>query len=499
LNSFSKARVTVIVWFFVMFAFVGSTSSALDITAFYIGSCNRINGIALDINSSTLKILSIGGRIVEIPRYEVNYVATYPADVVPFTRIENTDLLPPIRIMTRQNRRLVELLTGWPIEFTEDKISFLTTRGEGAVVDKSSIWKIEEVEVSDAVNFDGKGSVRSLDLIQPQTFASCPSDALSNSTARKIVAQQLLAEPVTIKREFDRIQKGHELIEAYRRRQKFYPVPNLYANLTALGLWSSLGSRYGSSAYRSNNFTPLVINERNTGPFSYQHQILTGSGPNPDSIHEEPQTQFSYRFKADYFQLSAMSDMSFLLIGDKYLWSRADLDDNDFRVSDVARLAMSIDYRMFSLALMPVDAINAGASHGSEFVQENVPVPRAGLVFRLPDLMLELSAGSGQGSKFSIDVLRLNAKYQLNDLTTLSASYIRRSSKLVQFDEKKFESSSMSNTEAIWLEHLYHERFPLGAFLSYESIAVDTGPLNGSTNMNARNFIKAGALVGLTF
>ena len=269
-----------------------SIASALDISAYYLGSCRRVVGIPVAVDRETVRVLTVHGRIETVPRYEVNLVATYPSDVIQIDRVENPEEHPPIEIMTRRNRETVNLVTGWPVEFTDDKVSFLTIGGEDFVVDRNSIWQINEVPANSKFTFRGQNRRARSEFVHPQLFADCPAErAGGEGEKRPVVPQQILAEPVTIKREFDRLMRGHNVIEAYQSKQQFYAVPSLYKNQTSLIVWTSAGSRYGASSFRSNNFTPLIRNEESSGPFSYQHEILTGSGPNVDSVHDESQTQ----------------------------------------------------------------------------------------------------------------------------------------------------------------------------------------------------------------
>lgn len=475
-----------------------SSAQALDVTTLYLGACNRVTGILLQVNSSHLKILSLDGKIEELPRYEVTYLATYPADYLPISGVANADLAPPIRVFTRVRRQVVELLEGWPVEFSEDKMAFLTTAGEGAVVDKGQIWKLEVADVSKRLNFKNRFAHRPLEFAHPQVFSKCKLTA--RTSVRTLVAQQLLSEPITIKREFDRLQKGHELVETYMRRQKFYPVPNIYGKGTALSLWTSVGSRYGASESRSNNFTPHVRHEYNSGPFSYQHEMVTGSGPNPNSNHEEPQTQIYYRFKADYFQFFGMTDPSFLLIGaNNYRWSARDLKSTDFRISDVARMGFAFDYGAFSFGAIPLNQINTGARSGAVFEKDSVSLPRLYFSYRAPDFLFEIDGGAGDGDHVEMTFLRINTRYQYNEKTSFSASLIQRSVTAAENENSRLDTESDSSTVSVIGEHLYRGRFLLGAFASVEKFSADIGPVAGAKTSTDESYFKAGAMIGLTF
>lgn len=473
-----------------------SAAFALDLTALYLGGCKRVSGIPLVVDGSDVYMLSTDEKIERIPRYEIMFLATYPAEFLPISQIHNASETKPYRVKTLQDHAIVNLVTGWPVEYSEDKIAFLTTDGSGAVIDRSAIWRIEEEAVTGALRFSGNAqSGKKLQLVHPQAFSHCES----KETGRKIISQQILSEPLTIKRELDRIQKGREQVLAYMRKQKFYPVPHIYSNQTSLSLWHSFNSRYGSSDNRSNNFTPFISNELNLGPFSYQHQFVSGSGPNLESTHEEAQTQAAYRFKADYFQLSVMSDLSFLLIGgEKYKWSLEELDPIDFRTSDVARIGFAFDYRKFSLWFFPVNAVNAAGRSETLFDRDSISIPRVALTYRDDRVFGELTIGQGGGDISSMEYFRANAKYYPNNLTTITLSAITRSVAINQ-GFRQIDLNSKSNTAAVWIEHLYRKRFLLGATGSLERISTESGAAGAPLTNSSKSYFKAGTMVGLTF
>lgn len=462
--------------------------------------------------------MTISGKVIRVPRYEVNLVATYPSDVIQIDSVESVGDVKPIRIRTRNNRRFVNLVTGWPVEFSEDKISFLTVSGEEFVVDRSSIWSIERLE--SATRFEMKKSRRDIttEFVHPQLYQNCDKHGKTESTIgilapnrsarsqakRQLIPQQLLSEPVTIKREFDRLARGHQLIQSYDSKQQFYSVPYLYKNQTSLILWTQSGSRYGSSRFRSNNLTPLVRNELASGPFSYQHEILTGSGPNMESVHDESQTQAYYRFKADYFHLSVMSDLSALLVGGaRYVWSADDLADADFRLNDTFRVTFGVDYNAFSLTLIPSAFANSGVKVGNVFVDDALPYSLLQLSARFPEWSLSIAAGSANGNKIGGEIIRANAAYSFARGSELQLSFINRSNRSrsdVDSAVRLVDFQSESQTFTAWYEHTIFDRFPVGGSFSVENFQMNGRALqSGIESSRSALFFKVGVMAGLFF
>ena len=483
---------------------------ALDITAFYVASCQRILGIPIHVNPREVSILTLQGKIEKLPRYEIVYVATYPLDLVPINEISNPEAAAPIRLLTRQDRRMVTLAEGWPVEFSEDRFSFLTTEGRGVVVDRRSIWRLEPLALHSKLAFQRR-MTELPEFIHPHIFQTCPLEkdpfAIGKSRAsqvsQKIFPQQLLAETVTIKRELDRLMAGHDQMTVYQKKQVFFAVPELYRNETWLALWTSTGSRYGASASRSNNFTPLLRDEFSSGPFSFQRAFITGSGPHPSSVHDEPQTHATYEFKADYFHMELMADLSFILIGSKYRWNIDDSSVSDIRLNDVARIKMGFDRGAFSFGFFPVSTVNAGLYAGGRFREASTSIGRFYGAFRLPEWWLSVDFGSGSGNDTELRFLRINAGREINDATRVLASYISRdydwlsSSKL----EPSINASSQSKTLAFYLEHHYRRRFLLGASAAIEKFSMTAADRDTRAPLAAEDplYFKAGILAGLIF
>lgn len=505
MNSFSKRALGA--FLFTLALAVPRLARALDITAFYVASCERVLGIPIHVDPREVSILTLKGQIEKLPRYEIVYVATYPLDLVPITEIQNPEAARPIRLLTRQDRRMVTLAEGWPVEFSEDRISLLTTEGRGVVVDRGSIWKLEPLEIHRRLSFQQR-LLETPEFVHPHIFQNCPVEknlfrGAKGHVAQKIYPQQLLSETVTIKRELDRLMHGHDQMAVYQKKQVFYAVPELYRNETWLALWTSTGSRYGASASRSNNFTPLLRDEFSSGPFSFQRAFITGSGPHPSSMHDEPQTQATYEFKADYFRMELMADLSFILIGSKYRWNAEDSGVNDIRLNDVARIKMGFDRGAFSFGFYPVSTINAGLYAGGRFREASTNVARFYGMFRLPEWWLSADFGNGGGDNTSLGFLRLNVGREINDATQVLGSYISRDYDWLRTTALATEpvATSRSKTVAFYLEHHYHRRFLLGASAAVEKFTMSATDRDSGSSLGDedRVYFKIGILAGLIF
>ncbi len=331
----------------------GARADALNVHAVYRTACSRELGVILKVEKRDIRLLKLDGTIIKIPRHEIVSLAYYPVSQLPLEKLPERPDVPALRIETLLDDEIVELATGWPVDFSETKIAFLLDSGKDMVIDKDSIWSLEFVKTLDATHV--VAATKHIEFAHPQTAGFCAQESNPETTTRTIFAQQLLNDRVVIKRELDRLQLGYEEIVEFAQDQKFYPVPHVYKDRTALGLWVSALSRYGASDTRTNNFTPLLVDELHLGPFRYQHIFLSGAAPNQALLHNEAQTQIYYRFKAAYFHGSIFADPNLVLVGTKYAWRTKDLEDEvlDDRINEIIAIEFGFDYGPVAIELAP--------------------------------------------------------------------------------------------------------------------------------------------------
>jgi hypothetical protein len=280
-------------------------------------------------------------------------------------------------------------------------MSFLGLDGKEAVVRVDDIWGVSFAPVSDAPRFAETAARHR--FTHPYPFRFCEDTAPAEAGAREVYPQQLLSDPLLIKSELDRLQGGHERLEAFARSEVFYPVPQVYRSDTWLGLWLNAGSRHGASRTRTNTFTPLLVNEWSEGPFSFQRVWVAGAAPMRYSVHEEPQTQLYYRLKADYLHFSANYDVARLLIGEsRYKWQREELHRQDERWNEIFHIAGGLDYGEFA-ADISVTSIQYAFRDGQRFFFDRAEMTKFGLAYRHSAFALEAYYGLAFDGKPEVD------------------------------------------------------------------------------------------------
>ncbi len=373
---------------------------ALEVHGVYRTACDRDLGVILKVEKRAIQLLTLEGTIIEVPRHEIVSLVYYPVSKVPIAEFPIAPTTPVLHVETLQNGEVVSLARGWPIDFSETKIAFLLESGKDLIIDKDSMWSLEFSHTLE------QGKIAHGDpthFAHPQTAGFCtPEPGVVG--ARTVFAQQILNDRVVIKRELDRLQEGYEEILELSGDQKFYPVPHIYKDRTALGVWVSAFSRYGSSSTRTNNFTPMLIDELHLGPFSYQHVFLSGAAPNSQLLHAESQTQIFYRFKAAYFHASVFFDPGIVLVGSKYKWRRADLKDEtlDDRVNEIAAVEFGFDYGPIAIEVTPGSVGQAVVKTSEVFESNNTfNLWRAGLRYTHRQWIAQAFAGQSTSNGYS--------------------------------------------------------------------------------------------------
>jgi hypothetical protein len=379
----------------VTLALASPAAEALSVHAVYRTACSRELGVILRVEKRQIQMLRLDGTLVQIPRHEIVSVLYYPLSQLPLAEVPVPAGLPPLRVTTRQGGRVVDLVTGWPIDYSENQISFLLRSGKELVIDRDSIWSLS-YEHGGAPAAPAPTRTDPVVFVHPQTSGFCADQRAPAEGARPAFAQQMLNDQIVIRRELDRLLEAYEQVLEYEQDQKFNPAPFLYRDRTMLGLWVSVLSRYGASSTRSNNFTPLLVDELALGPFRYQHEFLSGAAPSDMLLHHEAQSQIFYRFKAAYFHTSVFFDPNLLLVGTKYGWREEDFEDetHDDRVSETLGIEFGFDWGPLSIELYPAVLGQTAVQVGDFFDRYSEHnLWRAGFRLTFPTWRVQAAAG----------------------------------------------------------------------------------------------------------
>ena len=363
-------------------SFFPATSQAITLNALYFGDCQREVGVILHVGKQQLQLLTLKGTIQSIPRFSIIYLAEYPLSETPIQQINNADQVPLMRVETLFQNEIVELLRGWPIEFSTKSIAFLTTEGKEALVDVQEIWSVSTVVSSKNLHLNPASNSDNIWFEHPYPFQYCNAESVEErSNARILYPQQLFGEPLLIKEKLDILQNGYKRVKEYEQDQRFYGVPYVYQNKITLGAWLNFGSRYGASRSRENSFFPSLVSGLAEDVFGFQRQIITGSAPMPYSLHEEPQTQLWYHAKASYAHFSLMYDPSRLLIGpETYKWSKQEMASHDDRITEISHFGLGLNYKFYSIDLS-APSLQYAIRSGDHFFRNRMESTRVGLQF----------------------------------------------------------------------------------------------------------------------
>ena len=487
---------------FFVILFVSLKVYSLDVKSIYLSSCHRETGVVTSVTGSYLYMITTKGRIKKLPRYEIVGIATYPIEKFPTTSLTTAHhgQVKMFQITTLYKGDFQVLVTGWPISYSEQKITFLSSKGEEVTFDRSHIWEINQIQSQKQYKF--QEVTKKYDFLHPTSLSKCAKKKGRSKKNIQVSPQDYTSDPIVIKRRFDNQIKQIKKLSMYERTQDFYAVPEIYKTETALGMWTFSGSRYGASNNRANNWTPTLENQFSSGPFGYQHLFLTGANTNQFFVHEEPQTQIFYSFKADYFHLSYFLDPSLLLMGKRYRWFEDELDQYDYKMTDMSFIEMGFDFGHFSLLMQMSSEIQLGYIDYENYVYDgSLTLPKYGLQFKNHKFYfnfltgdssenvksddLKDSGGNNIGykiSEFKFSVARFNFGQVLNDKWKYQLSYITRS-----ITDGHNEMSSQTYASEIGYSYSYKYKFKL--LTSIES----------NTHEETQQFLKLGISANLIF
>lgn len=449
--------------------FFSFQASALELTSYYLTSCRREVGFNLKVENHAITVLNLEGQILEIPRYDVIAISKYPIDKLPIKAVSGfKDFnLFYFQVLTKYGRDLVPLVSGWPISFSKNKISFLSLKGEEVAIARDNIWEINRYPSPNHALFENSSN-KDFRFVHPVALNNCPYEDSKKSETVSVHPSEFVTDSVAIKRRLDQIANDQQVVRDYVRKKKFYAVPQVYKNQSTLGFWLVQGSRYGSSETRENNGAPILDTQFSDGPFGFQSTSYTGSVPNKYFVHEEAQTQFFYRFKADYFHLGFMFDPNIILVGSKYKWQVEDLEEQDHRLFESTLLELGLDFGHFSfIAIVNSSARFAFQDQINGFREGSFNFSRYGLGYQNHLLNLQLFYGSDtveDNGTYKFSLLRFNANYNLNKSTDLQYSFINQNAKDVFRDS---EVSTMIN--AFYLTYDLNFKYQVAGMVSLEN------------------------------
>lgn len=515
-----------------LFLLLPNNSLAAKLSGIYSSACEREIGIILNVDDTKVRILNLDGEIKSIRRFDIIYIAQYPIGNITIPKLEVSESVHIINIRTLYKNKVVDLVKGWMTNYSDTKISFLTTDGIETVIDTNDIWDISFEEQESTIEFNGNGSSKKLYFVHPYPFASCEDDD-EGVSALKIYPDHLLEIPLLIKTELDRMQAGYEELQNYAKKKKFYPKPQIYTNTSMLSVWASAGLRYGSSDTRSSNFIPAVRNEMSEGPFKFQRVIVTGSAPMPYSIHEEPQTQFYYSMKSSYFHMSLMYDIMRIITND-YNWQFEDLHDFDDRQNEKFHLGGGFDYGNYAIEASWGE-LNYAVRHKGLFQSDSFNLYRFGFFYTHRFMKASIYVGSGAeneeenedlvppdgASQEEIDYYdymnkknykppvdlsyrfyRLNLDFQI--FKTLNPQYsiiykkitFEREPDLDGGGSFMYEGESLTN--ALYFKYEFMDDLFLNGFVSLEKFKNKSNITQPTDNPN-KDYYKSGISLGLVF
>ncbi|HXH31494.1 MAG TPA: hypothetical protein VNJ01_11820 [Bacteriovoracaceae bacterium] len=452
-------------------------SRAVQVQTLHTSLCNRYVGITLFADKRFAYFLNTDGEFQKVPRYQILGITSYSLDHFPLAKkIRVPQEIPYIRLWALNKDVPVILAEGFVLGSNLGGIQVFTLTGSEIYINKDSIWKVEIHRNETELNISNQA--------EKYTFQHPQQDACKEKSKGVVLhPTELITDPISIKRKFDQQIAALKIIENYDESQTFYAVPQIYTNKTSIGYWLPLGNRHGSSEGRVTGIAPLIRNEYSAGPFSFQHLSLTGAGPVPNSIHEEPQTMLYYGFKASYLHFAGFIDPSLILAGSEYQWKEEDLGVLDDKIVESSYLALGFDRGPFSVTFFLASHVFGGFKQGGAFQKYEGDMFRLGLNYQTPKFNLnfntslsnkvEPSTEEQNWDRGDLNFYRVLANYKFNERLRAEAFYFNRE---LSFKKKSFDNEYQGTSNILGVGSYYHltNRIELGSRLSMEKVESST-------------------------
>ena len=88
-------------------------------------------------------------------------------------KIEASEHINTTVIKTLYKNRVTFLLEGWMINFSDNKMSFLTTEGTETVIDIIVVWDISFKKHDQSIPFKNKDGEIPISFVHPYPFSGC--------------------------------------------------------------------------------------------------------------------------------------------------------------------------------------------------------------------------------------------------------------------------------------------------------------------------------------
>ena len=171
LNFYCRKGVVYLALASLMLLLFSSSLLAIQYSAVYTSACEREIGIILKVDDSKIFILGLNGKIKQIRRFDIIYMAYYPVGQLNIPKIEDSEHINTTTIKTLYKNRVTFLLEGWMINFSDNKMSFLTTEGTETVIDKNVIWDISFKKHDQSIPFKNREDEIPIRFVHPYPFA----------------------------------------------------------------------------------------------------------------------------------------------------------------------------------------------------------------------------------------------------------------------------------------------------------------------------------------
>ena len=293
-----KRIVVFVILFFLFVAPVG----AIELYSFFDNQCKEVIGYLVSEREDVYTILSVDGKFINLHRDDLKGILVYHVINPPLQGIEDhKGGLDKILTLSVQNEGKLDTFSGFPIQFIEDLVLFLSIDGSVRVHKIDSIIKIRPFG-GRAISKLGKKvnlSIKSKGYLQ----------ACNSGRGGFLRPNRILIDQIKIYQFLSNYKIGYEAFKSFQERTYLYARPKLYTQETRFGL-----VRQDPIERSASTIFPFM--EWSSGkPFRVQSLTQIGSIFNEYGADLDPLAGLKAEVKAHFFHSIFIGNLQALSAG----------------------------------------------------------------------------------------------------------------------------------------------------------------------------------------
>jgi len=340
-------KFTFVFLFFFCISSLFSSVMAVDINSIVLNSCEKAEGIIIDADSESLRLLSLNGEVANIPINKIDTIFTYGSNKNPFSQFQlDNDSFKYLKEIYFEVDQKEPDVVGWAFKFIEDLVFFYSIDGKMHVLSIDQIRKVRPY----------KGERRAVPLVYEkyqleisEYLANCEFSSSRDPADQSLQAVRIISDQIKIGEYLDNYLKGTQKLDNFEERTYLYAKPFLYRERNRLSV------TYFRQDFGIPNYLPVAFIWSNGTEYHFQSNSGIGAQLSENLPYVGPLFLIRSDFKSHFFSGSFEGNIESLSAGSKVNFDGEDKSPVDVHTDSTViarpRMVESFNY----LAVMGAD------------------------------------------------------------------------------------------------------------------------------------------------